>query len=65
MDYENLTPETIERMTLDARLTLTDVLEKAGVSRGSFYRERRGQGKMTALTKARLVDAIQNLGAAA
>lgn len=65
MDYKKLTPEDIERLAVDARLTLTAVLDQSGVSRGSFYRDKRGQGSMMPLTKARLVDAIAKLSAGA
>lgn len=58
MDYESITPQDIERMAVDARKTLSEVLAKAGVSRGAFYRAKRGDGKMLPLTKARLIDAI-------
>lgn len=60
----DITPATIEGMALDARVSLTQVLVKAGVSRGTFYRWRRGEGNMLPLTKARLVDAISDLRAA-
>jgi hypothetical protein len=58
---KNVTPETIEHEALEARLTVTDVLAKAGVSRSAFYRAKRGEGKMLPLTKARLMDAISAL----
>ncbi len=59
----DITPATIEDMALGARVTLTAVLLKAGVSRGTFYRWRRGEGNMLPLTKARLLDAIDDLRA--
>lgn len=58
---KDITPATIEALALDARVTLTAVLLKAGVSRGTFYRWRRGEGDMLPLTKARLLDAIAAL----
>lgn len=59
---KEITPATIEEMALEARVTLTAVLLKAGVSRGTFYRWRRGEGEMLPLTKARLLDAIAAFG---
>ena len=61
MDYANLTPADIEAQALEARVSLSAVLKQAGVSRGSFYRARRGDGDMTPLTKAKLSDAIKEL----
>jgi len=58
---KDITPAKIEQMALDARVTLTAVLLKAGVSRGTFYRWRRGEGRMLPLTKARLLDAVSAL----
>lgn len=63
MDYENTTPQDIERMALDARITLSEALARAGVSRGSFYRAKRGDGAMLPLTKARIIDAIKSAAA--
>lgn len=60
---DEITPQIIEQKALDARLSITDVLSKAGVSRGTFYRWRRGEGGMLPLTKARLLDAIRDLSA--
>lgn len=57
----DITPQDIEAKTLDARLSISDVLRHAGVSRGTFYRWRRGEGGMLPLTKARLLDAITDL----
>ncbi len=51
----------IEAKALEARLTLTDVLKRAGVSRGTFYRARRAEGVLRPLTVARLDDAINQL----
>lgn len=51
----------IEARALLARVTISDILAKSGVSRGTFYRWRRGDGDMRALTKARLLDAIEKL----
>jgi hypothetical protein len=59
--FDKLTPQDIESNAVDARVTMTDVLTKAGVSRGSFYRWKRGEGSMMPLTKARLMDAIAEL----
>ena len=56
-----ITPAAIEQKALDARLSITDVLVEAGVSRGTFYRWRRGEGGMLPLTKMRLLDAISKL----
>lgn len=58
-----ITPHDIEAKALDARLSISDVLRQAGVSRGTFYRWRRGEGGMLPLTKARLLDAIDDLKA--
>lgn len=58
MDIEKITPAYIERLALDARVSLTKVLKKAGVSRGTYYRWRRKEGGMLPLTKVRLVDAV-------
>jgi len=55
------TYEDIEAGALAARVSMTDVLRRAGVSRGTFYRWKRGQGRMLPLTKARLLDAIAEL----
>ena len=62
MDDE-ITPQAIEQRALDARVSLTAVLKRAGVSRGTFYRARRGDGEMLPLTKMRLLDAIDYLSA--
>jgi len=59
-----ITPKMIEAMALESRVTLTAVLKQAGVSRGSFYRWRRGEGGVLPLTKARLVDAAHALRSA-
>lgn len=58
MDTKKITPAYIEGLALDARVSLTKVLEKAGVSRGTYYRWRRKEGGMLPLTKVRLVDAV-------
>ncbi len=54
----DITPKDIEEGALRVRVTLSAVLARAGVSRGTFYRARRGAGDMLPLTKARLMDAI-------
>lgn len=59
--FDTITPADIEAKAVEARVTLTDVLEKAGVSRGTFYRWKRKEGLMRPLTKARLLDAIAEL----
>lgn len=58
---KDITAAKIEQMALDARVSITAVLTKAGVSRGTFYRWRRGEGKMLPLTKVRLMDALAAL----
>lgn len=58
---KEITPAVVEALTLEARVSLTDVLKRSGVSRGSFYRWRRGEGDMLPLTKARIMDAINDL----
>lgn len=58
---EDITPATIEAGALDARVTLSTVLQRAKVSRTAFYRWRRGEGNMLDLTKLRLSDAIDDL----
>lgn len=60
---EQLEPKDIEALALEARVSITDVLDRSGVSRGTFYRWRRGEGNMLPLTKARLVDAINSISA--
>ena len=55
------TPEDIEKGALAARVSLSDVLKRAKVSRGTYYRWRRQEGDMLPLTKARLLDAIAEL----
>lgn len=59
------TPQDIERMALEARVTMTAVLNRANVARESFYRAKRGDGSMTPLTTARLVDAVKDIKAEA
>lgn len=61
MDYANITAQEIEAEAVKARLTMTAVLNKAGVGRAAFYRARAGNGSMRPLTKARLMDAIKEL----
>lgn len=56
---KNLKAEDIEQMALEARITLTEVFRRSGVSRGSFYRWKRGEGNMLLLTQARMCDAIK------
>jgi hypothetical protein len=56
-----ITPLRIEQMALDARLQLTDVLAKSGVSPSAYYRWRRAEGDMRALNRMKLVDAIAAL----
>lgn len=58
-----ITPDVIEALAIDARVSMSDVLDKSGVSRGTYYRWRRGDGGMRPLTKARLVDAVTQLRA--
>jgi len=48
-------------MALDARVSISAVLEEAGVSRGAFYRWKREDGNVLPLTKVRLVDAANRL----
>lgn len=52
----DITPQEIEAKALDARLSITEVLRRAKVSRGAYYRWRRGEGDMLPLTKMRLLD---------
>jgi len=54
----NITPELIEQLALDARLQLTDVLVKSGVSASAFYRWKRGDGDMRQLNRLKLTDAV-------
>lgn len=56
-----ITAKQIEDAALAARVTITDVLKRSGVSRGSFYRFRRGDGNMLQLTKERMLDAVAEL----
>ena len=58
---KQITPTAIEDLALEARVSLTAVMKRAGVSRGTFYRWKRGEGGMLPLTKARLLDAIEAL----
>lgn len=54
-----ITPEKVRHAALDARLTLTEFLDRADVSRSTFYTwERTGQAPKRPLTLARLADAV-------
>ena len=59
----NPTPEQIEYAAAEANLTMTAVLERAGVGRESFYRAKRGAGNMTLRTALKLRRAIDELRA--
>jgi hypothetical protein len=58
---DNITVSDIESKALDARLQITDVLRHSGVSAATFYKARRGEHDLKPLTKARLLDAIDEL----
>ena len=53
--------EQIEAAALEARLPMQKVLEKAGVSSGTIWAARKHKRPMRPLTKARLLDAIEEL----
>ena len=53
-----ITPQSIEDMAVEARVPMVAVFRRSGVAPGSFYRWKRGEGEMLPLTKARLMDAI-------
>ena len=58
---KNITAQQIEDMALDARVPITAVLERSGVSRSAFYKWKRDESNMLPLTRARLVDAVSDL----
>lgn len=60
---EHPTAKQIETQAAKAGLTISEVLKRANVGRESFYREKRGDGKMTpriAYKLAAAVDAIMS-----
>ena len=54
-----ITPQQVRDAAFKARLTLTELLDKAGVSRSAFYMwERTNQPPKRPLTLAKLADAV-------
>lgn len=54
-----ITPEQVREAAYNARVTLTEFLDRAGVSRSTFYSwERTGEPPRRKLTLAKLADAV-------
>ena len=63
MEHTNITPEAIEAQALTARVTMSEVLAKAGVSPSVFYKWKRDGSEPRALTKMRIWDAVSGCAA--
>ena len=60
LQMENVTPHQIEQAALDARLPMTELFRRSGVSASTFYRARAGKQMLRPLTAAKLLDAIKD-----